>query len=256
MLVDYHLHPFAHGEGAHSTKVLRPFFERAVQMGIRELGIADHERYWKNFDYQKIRELACDYPQLTVKMGVEMDYIPGREREIEEIVDSLNGDFVIGSLHHIDGWMFDHPDYIDQYQYYDLHQLYRRYFSLMEQLSEVDTFDIIGHLDLIKIFGFQPEGRILDYALSLLKKIKKREKVVELNTNGYRKPVSQLYPGEDILKACFQLGIPVTFSSDAHQPERVGDLIGETKELAEEIGYQKVATFEQRELTLIDFDEN
>lgn len=246
-MVDYHLHPIGHGEGSHGREVLMPFYDAAVKKGILELGIADHGRYYMGFDYQEIRDLGREYPDLLVQVGVELPFIPGAAQEIEAIVHRLKPDFVIGSLHHIDGWMFDHPGFFDGYSRYDVHQLYERYFSLMYELVQVDSFDIIGHLDLIKVFGFRPQGHILSYVEPVLLEIKRRDKVVELNTAGLRKPAREFYPSPTILQACQEMDIPVTLGSDAHTPDLVGSMLQEASELLKAVGYSHIATFSARE---------
>lgn len=246
MLVDYHLHPISHGEGSHERKILKPFFEEALRKGIRELGIADHGRYYMEFDYQEIHSLAREYPELEIRLGVELPFLPGCGEEIREIVEWLNPDYVIGSLHHLDGWMFDHPGFIEGYTRWDRESLYKRYFSLMEELVRVDSFDIIGHLDLIKVFGFRPSHDILYYAEDLLSIIAREGKAVELNTAGYRKPVKEAYPSLSLLKKSRELEIPITLGSDAHTPGDVGSHFNEAKALLKQAGYSQLVTFVSR----------
>lgn len=254
LLVDYHLHPMGHGEGRHHREVLVPFFQTAVKKGIGELGIADHGRYYMDFQYQEIRDLGEEYPDLSVRLGVELPFLPSCAQEMESIVQSLQPDFVIGSLHHIDGWMFDHPGFLQGYSHWDPHRLYSRYFSLMEELVQVDSFDIIGHLDLIKVFGLQPPGDILSYVEPVLLAIKRQDKVVELNTAGWRKPAREFYPSTTILTSCRELDIPVTLGSDAHVPSQVGSMFTEARDLLKSIGYSQVATFLARERMFVELE--
>lgn len=244
--MDYHLHPLSHGEGSHKREILEPFFVEAQSKGIEELGIADHGRYYMEFDYQGIRNVAERFPQLKILLGIELPYLPGCDEEIGHIVSSLKPDFVIGSLHHIDGWMFDHPGFMEGYAEWEIDDLYQRYFDLMKGLVQVEHFDIIGHLDLVKVFGFRSLKDPLFYAAPVLKEIQKNGKTLELNTAGLRKPVKEFYPSFPILKECRSLGIPITLGSDAHSPKQVGFMFKRAKEWLVDAGFTELATFSKR----------
>ena len=45
----------------------------------------------------------------------------------------------------------------------------------------------------------------------------------EISTAGLRKPVGELYPDLDLLRAFVRAGAPVTLASDAHEPDLVGE---------------------------------
>ena len=77
--------------------------------------------------------------------------------------------------------------------------------------------------------------------------------VLEINVAGYRKPCEEPYPSPSILKAAFELGIPITFGSDAHNPEQVGLFRKEAEDLARSIGYTECATFNNRKRTMVAF---
>lgn len=46
---------------------------------------------------------------------------------------------------------------------------------------------------------------------------------IEINTSGKTKDVGGWYPSDDILELALHHGVKVTFGSDAHVPDRVGD---------------------------------
>jgi len=114
-------------------------------------------------------------------------------------------------------------------------------------MAKTQKFDIVGHLDLIKVFKFLPKQDIKLLAQDALKQIKKSNMVVEINSAGYRKPIAEQYPSQSLLELCYELDIPITFSSDAHSVDQVGLNYEKATAIAKKIGYSKCTYFEQRE---------
>ncbi|ADL13383.1 histidinol-phosphatase HisJ family protein [Acetohalobium arabaticum] len=251
MLVDYHVHPIAHDDGDHSKDNLRKFVKQAKKKGIKEVGIADHNRYHNMFQLDNIQVVNQEFNDVELKFGIEMDYTPGKEEEIADFLTQFNFDFVIGSIHYLGDWMFDHPDYIDEYNNRDIDEVYERYFNYLSQAARSGLFDIIGHLDLIKVFDFHPQSDILEYVGPALQAIAKEKLCIELNTNGLNKPVEEIYPSRKILEEAYKLEIPVTLSSDAHISKRVGENLDSAQDLLKDIGYEKIATFKDRQRKLV-----
>ncbi|SFV68373.1 Histidinol-phosphatase [hydrothermal vent metagenome] len=120
-------------------------------------------------------------------------------------------------------------------------------------MAQSGLFDIVGHLDLIKVFKFMPKGDIKTIAKNALLAIKDADMVLEINVAGYRKPVAEAYPSKELLQEAFKLDIPITFSSDAHKPEQVGLYNDEVIQLARDIGFTKCAYFQNRERKFLKF---
>lgn len=252
MLVDYHLHAIGHGEAEHTTDNISSFAETAMRRGIREIGFADHAEYRDRFNFNNIAEAQERYPDVTFRYGIEADFFPGREAVTAAYLKNWQFDYVIGSVHFIDGWGFDHPDYQDHYRLWDIDRLYRTYYDLLVGAAHAKLFDIVGHLDLIKVFGFRPQGNAAGFAAPALQAIRESGMAVEINTNGRYKPVREAYPAPEILRRCCEAGIPVTFGSDAHVPENVGRDIAWAAEMAKKVGYRQVATFVKRERVMVE----
>lgn len=120
-------------------------------------------------------------------------------------------------------------------------------------MAKSRKFDIVGHLDLIKVFKFLPTKEIKVLAKQSLKEIKKANMVIEINAAGFRKPIEEQYPSRDLLELAYELDIPITFSSDAHSVEQVGFKYENCINIAKEIGYTKCMSFEKREKQLVTF---
>lgn len=250
MLVDYHVHGLAHGEFKHVLSDIEPFVRTAAERGVNELGFTEHDRFLSKIDFNLYQQLQQLYPQVTIRIGLEVDYRKGKEEEFARLISSYAYDYVIGSVHEVDDWPFDNKNYIQEYDNWEIDQLYRRYFELVQLMAETKLCQVVGHLDLIKVFGFRPKTDVLSYLPPVLTAIKEANMAVEINTNGWHKPVQEVYPAEAILKECFKYDIPITLSSDSHSPEQVGRDLDKAVLLAKKVGYNKIATFQQKKMII------
>lgn len=251
MYVDYHLHPLAHSGGQYTEELLASYLSVAQTQGISEVGFSDHDEFLDGVDEAVVAAVGRSFPSLKVRLGLEVSYRPGREKEIAMMAGRCRFDYLIGSIHDLDGWMFDHPDYRDGYSAWDPGELYQEYYGVLEGLALSGLFDIIGHLDVIKVFGYRPAGNILGYVESSLQAIKNAGLTVEINTAGLRKPCAEIYPSREILKRCYDLNIPVTIGSDAHTDRDVGRDSARAHELLYRTGYRKIAVFSERQRSFI-----
>lgn len=243
-LIDLHTHPRGHGEVPGDTSIWDRFVMAARKKGICELGFSDHEWVLEQVEWDYIDELKKK-GDIKIRSGLEMEYVPGRENKIEELLRELSLDYCIGSVHRIGDWVFDHPDYREEYRQRNIDNIYKRYFTLLKMAVESGLFNIIGHFDLIKVFGFRPQKNdILELAEPVLQQIRKKKLVLEVNTNGLNKPVEEIYPSREIIERACQLGISFTLGSDAHTPDRVGEGLAEAAEVLIELGCREIVSFE------------
>lgn len=259
MKVDLHSHTILcnHAEGT-----VDEYVEKAIGCGIDTFGFSDHApmhfdpRYRMTFEEMEIyRRMVLDAQakyadRIEVLFGYEVDYLPGY---MDERVLNTEADFLIGSVHFIDKWGFDNPEFIGRYEHEDIDHIWEEYFSLVKSMAESGLFDIVGHLDLIKVFKFMPKQSIQEIAAGAIKAIREADMVIEINVAGYRKPVGEAYPSRELLKMAFAEGIPITFGSDAHKPEQVGLFREEAEQLAKSVGYSRCATFKNRKRSMVAF---
>ncbi|HBT47500.1 MAG TPA: histidinol phosphate phosphatase [Peptococcaceae bacterium] len=242
---DYHLHGLAHGGLPHTLEKLWPYVEAARKAGLDEIGFAEHDRYLTELDFEVFAEIRRFAP-LPVRQGIEIDFRPTRS-DLRDIA-ALPWDYIIGSVHHLGDWAFDAPGEEARFEDWDPDELYLSYFDLVARAARTGFFQIIGHLDLIKIYGHRPRRPVVELAEPALRAIAATGAAVEVNTAGLFKPVGEIYPSRELLERCFVLGIPVTISSDAHSPGEVGRAREEALALVREVGYDRVATFRGRQL--------
>ena len=259
MIVDLHNHTLLcnHAEGT-----IDEYIQKAIKSGTKIFGFSEHApmdfdpKYRVSFDAMKEYEASVlsakeKYKnEIEILLGYEVDYLPGH---MDSRVLNADVDYLIGSVHFIDKWGFDNPEFIGRYEDEDIDDIWQKYFDAIQMMAQSELFDIVGHLDLIKVFKFMPNKNILDIAKNALLAIKKADMVLEINMAGYRKPVKEAYPSKELLEMAFDLNIPITFSSDAHTPEQVSLFANEIVALARNVGYTQCATFKNRKRVMLDF---
>ncbi|QGT99013.1 Histidinol-phosphatase [Candidatus Syntrophocurvum alkaliphilum] len=251
MLIDYHIHAVAHGEYDFTSEWIKQFMIQATKKNIKEIGFSEHDEFVNKIDLSVVNNTKEKIKDIDVKLGLEVDYIPDREEYIKQLTINKNYDYIIGSLHFINGWGFDHPDNKHTFDTKPIDNIYENYFDLLISLVESNLFDIVGHLDLIKIWGHRPKNKsVIDYVMPVLTRIKKQDLVIEINSGGLRKPVSEIYPSADIVNAMFESNIGITFGSDAHHPDQVGEGLNKAYDLALKAGYRYGVNFKNRKKEL------
>lgn len=232
----------------------------AISKGIDEIGFSDHVCL-KMVDWairiedipvmtSQILDLKSKYKnQIRIRYGIEVDYLPGLELEIKELIESIPVDYVIGSVHFIGDWNFDTDKSL--YGKWSNDKLYSKYFKLVQQAAQSDLFDIIGHLDIIKKFRIYPENSQEQLFEDTLKIIKDHNMVVELNTGGLDRPCAEFTPSPHLLEMCFKHQIQVTLGSDAHQTFQIGRHYEKAFDLLAQTGYREITGFNNRGRRLI-----
>jgi len=246
----------------HAEGTVDEYIQRAIELDIDIYGFSEHAPM--DFD-EKYRLPFCDIDayfndilsakekykkDINILLGYEVDWLPGH---MDDHILNADVDYLIGSVHFIDKWSFDNPEFIGGWKNKNIDEIWQAYFEATEAMAESAKFDIVGHLDLIKVFKFMPKQDVRILAKNVLKAIKKSNMVVEINTAGLRKPIGEMYPSRALLEEIYSLDIPITFSSDAHAVEQIGAGYEMATALAKEIGYTKAVTFKQREKQLVTF---
>jgi histidinol-phosphatase (PHP family) len=132
-------------------------------------------------------------------------------------------------------------------------KIWRRYFETVAESARSGLYDIIGHPDLVKVWGKvapRPDGDLRRYYEPAVEAFLDADVAVELSTAGWRKPVAEQYPSVPFLEMLVDAGCPLALSSDAHQPDQVGYEYERAVELLESLGVRELAVFEGRERRL------
>jgi histidinol-phosphatase (PHP family) len=264
-LLDYHIHSKLCG---HGVGELEEYVRYAVQSGLPEMGFSEHiYMYWlpearrdpelampeSAFEsyVAEVRRLQRAFPEIRLKMALEADYIVGHEAELLDVLRDYEWDYLIGSVHFIDGWGIDDDRYKAGFDRWDIDELYACYFDHVCRAAETGIYQVMGHLDLVKKFGHRPTGSLQELYRHTAQRLKAADVCIEVNTSGLRKPVAEMYPHPDVVKACFEAGVPVTLGSDAHQPDRVADNALQAVAMLRDIGYTHIVRFDGRKRSKI-----
>ncbi|WP_407307398.1 histidinol-phosphatase [Desulfosporosinus sp. SB140] len=242
-MLDLHIHLLGHNDREANRENIRAFLDEASRRGLKEIGFADHDYYWEQMNFPLICEVAQEYPNLAVRIGLEAEYRPNEEDRIRNLLDQYPFDYVIGSVHEIAGWVFDIPEEEPKHHQKDADDLYREYFSVVTQAAKSGLFTTIGHFDLIKVFGVRPTSEVTTLADEALTTVAEHGLVLEVNTNGRYKPIQEFYPEKCLMEEIKRRGIDFTLGSDAHCAGAVGRDIDEASELLRQIGVRSVIGF-------------
>jgi histidinol-phosphatase (PHP family) len=235
---------------------------QALALGLTEIGFSDHSPMrqddfdaWRmNLDkldlyVEKVRQAQKDFPQLVIKLAMEVDYLPGQEPWIRELAGMYPWDYFIGSVHYVsDSWAIDNPDKLSEWKKRDPYEVWSVYFDWLTRAAESGLFEIIGHADLPKKFGIYPDRDCTPLFDRFLQAAAKNNVAIELNTAGLRKACQEIYPSPQIVKLAKKHNVAITFGSDAHAPGEVGMNFKEAVRLARSAGFTHCRRFTRRKL--------
>jgi len=235
----------------------------ALEAGISEIGFSEHlSLFSENQNWcmnpsnvrgyiEYIDRLKKSTDELLIKTSLEIDYFPGKEKEIEAFLEPINLDYRIGSVHYLGEKTVDmSPEF---YEGKNFDALFESYFEMVIEAVSSGLFDIIAHCDLIRIFGYKPSFDPYPFYRKLAKSMKKHDVVLELNTNGKNRPLADFYPDPGFLHIFSKENIPVCVNSDAHKPSRVGQYFDEAYELLKSAGFREMALFSKRKRIMKSF---
>lgn len=250
----------------HANGSMEAYVKKAIEKGVDVFGFSEHApmNYDKKYRlkledkalYEKlVLELKDQYQNdIEILLAYEVDFL--HNMVLNEVIES-KVDYLIGSVHFIQKhnklWGFDNPEFIGGYESSDIDQIWHDYFDAIKALANSGLFQIVGHLDLIKVFKFLPKKDVRLIAKEALLAIKQANMAIEINAAGLRKPIGEPYPSKLLLEEAFSLDIPITFGSDAHEIEQVGFAYEEAIALAREVGYTQCAMFKNKEQKLVNF---
>jgi histidinol-phosphatase (PHP family) len=254
---DYHMHtPLC----LHAVGEPTELAAHAVKLGVKEIGFSDHSPMprdgfdnWRMKDSEldeyvaRVEQARRDHPGLVIKLALEVDYLPGGEDWIRHLATRHPWDYFIGAVHYVsESWDLDNPSKISEWKNRDPMEVWTVYFERLTMAAESGLFDIIAHTDLCKKFCFYPKEDCAPLFTRFLEAAKRRGLAMELNTAGLRKDCKEIYPSPRIVQLAAQMGVPITFASDAHAPTEVGMNFPEAVQLARSAGYTHYLRFTQR----------
>ena len=246
-MIDYHLHVIAHDDRPMTVENIMSYCGVAKSRGVRQMGITEHDRYLDKIDVAAFQEARERSDEVGLRLGIEIDFVPGQEERMESDATALPYDYVIGSVHRVDGDEVDRATDQGIYERYDTYELYAAYYRNVREAALSGRFEVIGHPDLIKIFRHYPDRDITPLLEETADAVAESGVVVDVNAAGLRKPVGEIYPSKKFLEMFHRRGVPIILSSDAHAPDEVAAGYDKSLKLVHDVGYREVSTFENRE---------
>lgn len=267
-IADLHTHTYLckHAEGTPEE-----FLSAALARGESWYGISDHCPWPEGFDSQ-CRMKAEDFPlyrdivrnmqkkaegtPLKVLYAIEMDYVPGKMDIVESHLNEEDFDYIIGSIHYIEDFAFDNPALLDEWKKEGMAEhVWDVYLKYLKEYVSTCNFQIIGHPDLPKKFGYKPvESELFRKRFSEIFEIASaRGIVLELNAAGLHTPAREIYPSKTLLKLAKKAGMKISYGSDAHTPEAIGRDFETVAALARECGFAGFTTFEKKHPVALPF---
>lgn len=269
MLTDYHVHlrpdePDTPAERYFVPANAERYREAAAARGIAELGVSEHiyrftqaldvwqHPFWQSQAREDL-DAYCQFvrEQTDLKLGIEADFVAGREDRLGNLLEAREWDFVVGSVHFVRDLAVDMPGDWDVWttSFESPDKVWRRYFETLGECARSGLFDILAHPDLVKVWGRdrpRPDGDLRRFYELALEGIVESGIAVEVSTAGLRKPVGERYPAEGFLELLLEEGCPIALSSDAHVPEHIGFDYDATVEWLTERGVTELAVFDKR----------
>jgi histidinol-phosphatase (PHP family) len=256
MRTDYHMHTPLCG---HAAGAPREYVLAAQKAGLEEIGFSDHNPMPTQFDDWRmapnqlfeyvglVDEARREFPQYPIRLGLEVDFIPGYEAHVQWLAEQAEWDYFIGAVHYVTPeWDIDNPKHLKRWTEQPVEEIWRAYFAAYTKMVESCLFDFLAHPDLVKKFGHRPTGDLTRFYREMLDAASEAGAVLEVSTAGLRKDAKEIYPSRDFLEAAFVRHIPIVINSDAHAPEEVAYEFDRAYKLVRDVGYTEVMRFEGR----------
>ena len=259
---DYHIHESYSSDARGST--VESYIKAAEKKGIEEIAFTTHQIIKGPFSYFGVQpeEIPLyvdnihrldETTDVKLLVGLEVDYFPDAERELEAMIDEYPFDFVLGSVHFVGeydvGARKDAPSY---FAGRSLKDATSEYFEVWRRAIESGLFDVMAHPDYWRRFlylvrpepaGFTEYGLVDESIDSLIS----YDVGIEVNTSGLRHRDRRPYPVKKFLEAVHRVGLSkITLGSDSHVPDHLGYWLPEAVELLKDIGFKHISTYKDR----------
>ena len=278
IIADMHTHSAFSGD---SKTPVEEQIEAAIKLGLKYYCLTDHEDlYYPEIQDEngtpvnifsldipmytrKIQELSEEYKNdIDVLSGIELGLCKKALPEYEDILAKNNFDFVLTSIHLIDGL---DPYYPEFWLYHDSKMAVRRYFEIMlDMINNFTNFDSLGHLDYIFRYirdeagnpgdGHYSYREYADLIDPILSRLIKLDKALEVNTAGYKYGLGSPNPQAKVLKRYRKLGgTKITIGSDCHLSEHLAYDFDKCEALLKELEFDGYYIYKNRRPIKISF---
>ena len=266
LLADYHTHPERvpkelvgrpEAHKGHFLVSMRQYAARARELGIGELGFSEHIYRlslapgavpWHAGRTGQgdiggyvgaVEEVTAECAREggpAIRLSMEVDIVPSTVSILQAALPHYPFDYLLGSVHEI-------PDISDGV---GPEESYRAYYGAIRWACKSGLFHSIAHPDRIhrklEPIPYETLATLMEETAA---ELARSGVCVELSANGVRRGIVGIDPNRDFVRICFEQGVGITLGSDAHKLEDLGVGIAALRDLAWEVGYREVATFER-----------
>ena len=275
--VDLHTHT----KYSHGANTPAEMYASALDKGLTLLGFSEHSPRPLGFDYlheyrEQLTRHLPDYARevlalkaapregghgpCRVLFGMEMDWLDGQEDYTRAACTAYDFDYLLGSVHFLGRWGFD--DGVEPWRnasQEECESRYTAYFTAWEAMIRSGLFNIAAHPDLIKIFSVEQFHIWLARAESTaqirrcLTALRDAGMAMEISSAGLRKACREIYPAPPIMALAAELGLPVSFASDAHGVDDVAHGFARLASYAKAFGFREHVFFDKGRMTTLPF---
>lgn len=266
-MIPYNFH--MHTNYSDGSNAPEDYITEALAQGFKGIGFSEHSvlPFKNTFALQvgkealylrEISDLRLKYARdIEIYTALEADYIPNSSEDFLALKKSLNLDYIIGSVHlvsndtlHDNLWFIDGPkaeiydDGIKSVFEGDAKKAVTAYWHQVNKMVENESFDVVGHLDKIKMhnknrYFHESDEWYQDLVKETVSLIAEKDLIVEINTRGlYKKRSDSLFPGDNIIRMLKEKNIKIILSSDAHQPGEISLYFNEALKIIKQSGYK------------------
>ncbi|MCI3919967.1 histidinol-phosphatase [Paenibacillus sp. TRM 82003] len=266
MKFDLHTH---HRRCGHADGDIAEYIESAIAKGLTAVGISDHSPYFgETSDHaqpkiamaksefagyvEEVLRLKETYrDRIEVLLGVESDFFPEHADTYRRIYEKYPFDYIIGSVHQVEGVSIFNRNRWKKLSAAQQKKTKETYYELIGRSAKSRMFDVLGHIDAMKAYYPAFSDIQTEAVERTLQLIGECDIAIEINTSGKMKDVGGWYPADAMLEKALHYGVMVTFGSDAHTPERVGDDWELVRARLKEIGFKEWCFYRQRKRVVV-----
>ena len=229
-----------HTNASHGKASVGEMYAAAKDRGLAVYGFSEHsprpEAYSYPVEYrehlrQNFVRYASEVMQLRalsgspkVLLGMELDWFPSERPFMEAAVAAYPFDYIIGGIHFLGSWGFDFTQDDWKISPQQCYTRYENYFRTLADMARSGLVDIAAHPDIIKLYSVDVFHQWL-----------------------------AIYPHPAIMKLASDLGVKISFGSDAHCPNTPAYAFDQLEAYARSYGYTSSVSFENRKPREIGF---
>jgi histidinol-phosphatase (PHP family) len=242
---------------------VKEIYEEAARKGLTHICITSHHQpeevkhndFRQSLTEESLKKLRKDIEEAKklgktkIFCGVEMSYSPEDEEYIRQFLNNNKFDFVLGSIHYIDGIVISDPGNRGKIDTAMQEKMTKKYFETLKRMINTKMFDVVAHIDIYKRAFIENSFEKYEAEWeSVADALLDNDVGFEINTSRTREVAGETYPERNILELLLKKGVrKITTGSDAHRVEDVGRKLAEAETLLKSLRVKKVYFFEKRQ---------